>query len=135
MRIAVISAPSQKRSPPDYVQALAKGMEKMGHRVELLDAWTGDGMRLGGFEYIAIAAEPISFFSSKIPESVAKILSAGSGIGGKKSAAFVKKTGLRPGKTLAALMKAMEKEGMVVNWSDFLLSAPHSEAMGKRIGA
>jgi len=135
MRIAVISAPSRRQSPPDYVQALAKGMELMGHRVDIVDAWTGDGMRLPGYEYIAVVAEPASFFSAKIPEALPKILSVGSGLGGKKSAAFVKKSGLRSGKTLANVMKAMEKEGMVVNWSDILFNAPHAEAMGKRIGA
>ena len=135
MRIAIISAPSQRRSPPDYVQALAKGMELMGHRVDIIDAWTGDGMRLPGYEYITVVAEPASFFSAKIPEALPKILSMSSGIGGRKSAAFVKKGGLRSGKTLSNVMKAMEKEGMVVNWCDILFNAPHAEAMGKRIGA
>jgi hypothetical protein len=32
-------------------------------------------------------------------------------------------------------MKAMEKEGMRVNWSDLLLNSSHAEALGKRIGA
>jgi len=32
-------------------------------------------------------------------------------------------------------MKAMEKEGMMVNWSEILLSAAHANAMGKRIGS
>ncbi len=135
MRIAVISAPAQRRSPPEYVKALAKGMGAMGHQVEILDAWTGDGMRLPGFEYIAIVAEAASIISAKIPEVIPKMLSASSGIGGKKSAAFIKKGGLRNGRTIANLMQAMEKEGMVVNWSDILLNAPHAEAMGKRIGA
>ena len=107
----------------------------MGHRVELIDAWTDDGMRLGGCEYIAVTAEPASFFSAKIPEIIPKILSAGSGLGGKKSAAFIKKSGMRYSRALAFLMKAMEKEGMMVNWSDILLNAPHAEAMGKRIGS
>jgi len=135
MRIAVVSAPSRKRSPPDYVQALAKGMELMGHRVDIIDAWTDNGMRLPGYEYIVVAAEPVSFFSAKIPEMLPKFLSMGSGVGGKKSAAFVKKRGLRSGKTLINVMHAMEKEGMIVNWSDILFDAPHAEAMGKRIGA
>jgi menaquinone-dependent protoporphyrinogen IX oxidase len=135
MRIAVVSAPSRRRPPPDYARALAKGMELMGHRVDIIDAWTDNGMRLPGYEYIVIAAEPISFFSAKIPEMLPKFLSAGSGIGGKKSAAFIKKEGLRSGKTLINLMNAMEKEGMMVNWSDILFNAPHAEAMGKRIGA
>ena len=135
MRIAVVSAPSRRRSPPDYVQALAKGMELMGHRIDIIDAWTDNGMRLPGYEYIVIASETISFFSAKIPEMLPKFLSMGSGIGGKKSAAFLKKRGLRSGKTLINLMHAMEKEGMMVNWSDILFNAPHAEAMGKRIGA
>jgi len=135
MRIAVISAPAKRQAPPDYVKSLARGMELMGHRIELIDAWTDNGMRLPGCDYIALAAEPISFFSGKIPDIVPKVLSAGSGLVGKKSAAFVKKGGLRPGRALSNLMKAMEKEGMLVNWSDILINAPHAEAMGKRIGS
>jgi menaquinone-dependent protoporphyrinogen IX oxidase len=135
MRIAVISAPSIRKAPPDYARALAKGMESMGHRVDLIDAWTEDGFRLPGYEYIVVTAEPLSFFSGKIPEAVGKILSAGSGIVGKKSAAFVKKGGLFTGRALANLMRAMEKEGMMINWSDILLNPPHAEAMGKRVGA
>ena len=135
MRIVIISVPSKRCPPSDYVQALAKGMESMGHRVETIDAWTGDGRCLPGFEYIVVVTEPVSFFSAKIPETISRFLAAGSGIGGKKSAAFVKKGGIRTGKTLAILMKAMEKEGMVINWSDILLNAPHAEGMGKRIGS
>ena len=135
MRIAVISAPSRKKSPPDYVQAMAKGMELMGHRVDIIDAWTDDGMRLPGYEYIAIITDTASFFSAKIPDVIPKILSRSSGVGGKKSAAFVKKGGLRFNRTLSNVMKAMEKEGMMVNWCDILLNLPHAQAMGKRIGA
>ncbi|MCL1959699.1 MAG: hypothetical protein FWF68_08875 [Spirochaetes bacterium] len=135
MRIAVISSPAARKQPPDYVQALVKGMQSMGHRVDIVDAWTEDGMRLPGYEYIAVTAEPVSFFSGKINSKIAKVLAAGSTLAGKKSAAFIKKTGLFSGRALANLMKAMEKEGMVVNWSDLLLNAPHAEAMGKNIGA
>jgi menaquinone-dependent protoporphyrinogen IX oxidase len=135
MRIAVISAPAARKQPPDYVQALAKGMEMMGHRVDIIDAWTEDGMRLPGYEYIAVTAEPVSFFSGKINQKIAKVLAAGSTLAGKKSAAFIKKAGLFSNRALSNLMRAMEKEGMVVNWSDLLFNAPHAEAMGKYIGA
>jgi len=134
MRVAVVSAPSRRRSPPDYVLALAKGIGAMGHTVEIIDAWTDDGMRLPGCQYITIATEPLSFFSAKIPEVAFKILSS-RGIDGKKSAAFIKKAGLRSGRALFNLMTAMEKEGLIVNWSEILLNAPHAEAIGKRIGA
>ena len=135
MRIAVISAPYVRKAPPDYVHALAKGMESMGHRVDIIDAWTEDGYRLPGYEYITVTTESISFFSGKIPEAVSKILSAGSSLGGKKSAAFVKKGGLFSARALINLMRVMEKEGMVINWSDLLMNTPHAEALGKRIGA
>lgn len=107
----------------------------MGHRVDIIDAWTEDGMRLPGYEYIAVVVEAISYFSGKIPEPVSKVLSAGSSLGGKKSAAFVRKGNLFVGRTLFNLMKSMEKEGMAINWSEIILNAPHAEALGKRIGA
>ena len=134
MRIAIISAPAAKKQPPDYVQSFAKGMESMGHRVDIVDVWTDDGMRLPGYEYIAVIAEPASFFSGKISAKIPKILAAGSSVAGKKSAAFVKKAGLFSNRALSNLMKAMEKEGMVVNWSDLLINCSHAEALGKRIG-
>jgi hypothetical protein len=127
--------PSQRKAPPDYVQSLAKGMELMGHRVDIIDGWTDDGMRLPGYEYITVVIEPISVFSAKMPPRLPKLLCAGSSLSGRKSAAFVKKSGLRSNRVLINLMNAMEKEGMVVNWGDILFNAPHAEAMGKRIGA
>jgi menaquinone-dependent protoporphyrinogen IX oxidase len=137
MRIAIVSAPARQtgKEPPDYVRSLAKGMESMGHRVDILDVWSEDGYKLPSYEYIAVTAEPASFFSGQVNEKIPKMLAAGSSISGKKSAAFVKKTGLFCNKAMAVLMKMMEKEGMVINWFDFLLSPEHAEAMGKRIGA
>ena len=135
MRIAVVSAPAVKKEPPDYVKALVKGMESMGHRVEIVDAWMDEGFKLPGYEYIAVVTEPVSFFSGKIQGVIVKALAAGSSLVGKKSAAFVKKTGLFSARALANLMKAMEKEGMMVNWSDILFNSTHAEAMGKQIGA
>jgi len=135
MRIAVVSAPAEKMPPPEYIKELAKGMTLMGHYVDVIDAWADDGMRLPGYEYIAVAAEPASFFSGKIPAIVSKALSAGSSLVGKKSAAFIKKSGLFSNRALSNLMKAMEKEGMTINWSDILFNNAHAQAMGKHIGA
>jgi len=135
MRIAIVSAPAVRGPAPDYVKDLAKGMESMGHRVDIIDAWTEDGMRLPGYEYVTVVAEPLSFFSGKIITNITKMLSAGSSLVGKRSAAFVKKTGLFTNRALTNLMKVMEKEGMRINWSDILFNGPHAQAIGKRIGA
>jgi hypothetical protein len=136
MRIAVVSAPSQRNGIPEYVKALARGMESMGHKVDIIDAWTEDGFRLPGYGYIAVCAEAVSTWGGKMPDVLPKILAVGSGLVGKKSAAFLKKKSpFFVNKALSNLMKAMEKEGMLVNWSDLLLNASHAEALGKRIGA
>jgi len=135
MRIAIVSAPASRMTPPDYVKSLAKGMMAMGHMVDIVDAWTEDGVRLPGYEYITVVAEPVSIFSGKIIDNVSRILAAGSSLVGKKSAAFIKKKGLFTNRALFNLMRAMEKEGMRINWSDILFNPPHAEAMGKYIGA
>jgi hypothetical protein len=136
MRIAVISAPSSQAGVPEYAASLAKGMESMGHRVDVIDAYTDDGMRLPGYEYIAVCAEAVSAFGGKMPDCLRKVLQATSGVSGKKSAAFLKKKGpFFVNKAMRNLMHMMEHEGMVINWSEIILNPPHAEALGKRIGA
>jgi len=135
VRVAIVSAPAERKKPPEYITSFAKGITMMGHYTDIIDAWTEDGMRLPGYEYIAVVTEPVSIFSGKIPDVLPKVLSAGSSLVGKKSAAFVFKTGLFSVRALSNLMKVMEKEGMKINWSDYLLNPPHAEAMGKHIGA
>jgi len=134
MRIAVINVSSRRNGTQDFAKALANGMESMGHRVDVLD--TGDCYKLPGYEYIAVCAETASFWGGKMPDELPKVLSSASGLAGKKGAAFLKKTGpFFVNKALCNLMRAMEKEGMMVNWSEVLLSTDHANAMGKRIGA
>ena len=136
MRIAVINVPATRKGIQDYVKALAKGMESMGHNVDILDVWTEDGFRLPGYEYVVVCAEAISGWGGKIPGVLSKFLTCGSGLVGKKSGAFIKKTSpFFVNKSLTNLMRVMEKEGMMINWCDIILSAPHAEALGKRIGA
>jgi hypothetical protein len=135
MRIAIVSAPAQRRGIPVYVTAMAKGMESKGHRVDVMDAWTEDGFRLPGYDYVVVIAESIALFGGKLPPVLPKILSSGSGLVGKKGAAFLKKTNPLTGKAMFNLMRALEHEGMVVNWSDIILNAPHAEVLGKRVGA
>jgi hypothetical protein len=110
-------------------------MESMGHRVDIIDGRTDDGYRLPGYEYLILAAEAVSFFSGRLPEAVGRVLAGGSSLVGKKGAAFVKKAGPFSTRALGNLMRAMEKEGMIVNWSDIILNIPQAEALGKRIGA
>jgi hypothetical protein len=134
MRIALITASAKPNAAADWAKALAKGMEAMGHRVDLLDARTDDGVRLPGYEYIAVLAESVSFFGGKMPDSLSKMLATASSLVGKKGAAFLRKSGPFTGKAMANLMRAMEKEGMCVNWSEIVERIDQAEALGKRIG-
>jgi hypothetical protein len=113
-------------------------MEAMGHRVDLIDAGAGKPIggaeRLPGYEYVAVLAEQAALFGGAMPEALPRALAAGRGLVGKKGAAFLRKTGPFTAKALVNLMKAMEREGMVINWSEIVFSAPHAEALGKRIG-
>jgi hypothetical protein len=108
-------------------------MESMGHRTDILDR---DGLgRLPGYDYLVFLAEPLSFFSGKIPAAARDAFSHSGGLGRKKGAAFIKKKGLFSSRALSRLMALMEKEGIIVNWSDFVLGQAQAEALGKRIGA
>uniref|UniRef100_A0A7C3EFW7 Flavodoxin-like domain-containing protein n=1 Tax=Gracilinema caldarium TaxID=215591 RepID=A0A7C3EFW7_9SPIR len=135
MRIALVYAQKKKGPVSDAIKALSKGMESMGHRIDLLDAWTDDGIRLPGYEYIVIAAESTTLFGGRMPEALTKIFSNASSLVGKKSAAFLLKTTPWTTKAMTNLMRVMEKEGMFVNWSDIIVNSEQAEALGKRIGA
>lgn len=136
MRIVLVVAPSGKgMSLAAHADAIAKGMSSMGHRVDTLDARTDDGSRLAAYEYILILSEPVSAFSGKIPECVKKIFSSASSLIGKKSGAFLRNSGLFSGKAMTNLMKAMEKEGMHLNWSEQVGGVAEAGILSKKIGA
>ncbi|MDR1229812.1 MAG: hypothetical protein LBK61_00255 [Spirochaetaceae bacterium] len=133
MRVAIVSVPREQKPPGDYVTALSKGVESMGHRVEIIDAYTEDGRRLPAFEYIIVAAEQTGIFRGKMPDALTRFLRGAMSLSGKKSAAFLRKTSPFTGKAMANLMRTMEQEGMFVNWSEIILSAPQAQELGKRI--
>lgn len=136
MRIALVFARAGSSSPlPSFAASIAKGMEAMGHRVDVLDAVDTEGTRLPGYEYVVVLSETASFFGGKIPTSVTKLLASASSLVGKKSAAFLRSSGPFSGKALSVLMRAMEKEGMCVNWSELVTNPAMAEAVAKRVGA
>lgn len=137
MRIAVLCVYAKDKSPALLALAtqVAEGMRAKGHQVDLLNAKDDVGIRLAGYEYLAVCAEPLGPFTGKIPGRVATSLAAASSLVGKRSAAFLRKSGLFSAKAMGNLMRAMEKEGMTVNWTEFLLSADQALALGKGMEA
>jgi hypothetical protein len=115
------------------VKSFAKGVEEAGHTVEIVDAWSDEGIKLAAAEYVVIITQSTSLIGGKMPECLGRVLAQGH-VDGKRGAAFIRK-GLFNGKSMHNAMKSLEKEGVFVNWSDIILNAPHAEALGKRIGS
>jgi menaquinone-dependent protoporphyrinogen IX oxidase len=129
MRVALVYIPAKA---PEALAAVAKAMaralEAAGHFVDLSQARADESPRLTGYDYIVIGTESETAFG-KIPSRVAQFLAQAGTVTGKRSMAFLRKSGLRPEKALARLMKAMEAEGMVVNCAEVVANeAAASEA-------
>jgi hypothetical protein len=118
MRVALIYVPAKA---PDALAAVAKSMaraiEAEGHFVDVSQARPGETPSLTGYDYVIVGTESAGAFG-KIPEGVSQSLSQAGMLAGKRSMAFLRKSGLRPEKALSRLMKAMEGEGMLVNFAE-----------------
>jgi len=134
MRAAVVffSGSSNDRIG-DLARALAKGMERQGHTVDVIDGARDSGARLTVHQYVAVGASPIGTFGGKVPEAVKTFLAAAGAVAGKKCYAFIPKATFGAAKTLAALMKCMEGEGMFLKNSDILRSPAEAEEVGRRL--
>jgi menaquinone-dependent protoporphyrinogen IX oxidase len=117
----------------DLARALAKGMERQGHTVDLIDGAKDAGARLTVHQYVAVGAAPTGTFGGKVPEAVKTFLAAAGAVAGKKCYAFIPKAAFGAAKTLAVLMKCMEGEGMFLKNSDILRSPAEAEEVGRRL--
>jgi flavorubredoxin len=114
-------------------QAVARGIEKQGNQVDTFEGTRDTNTRLTIYQYIVIGAEPQGTLGGKIPDAVKTFLSAAGALTGKKSYAFVSRARFGAGKSLAALMKCMEGEGMLIKTSDVLRSQTEAEEIGRRL--
>ena len=113
-------------------EALAKGIAGNGHIADVVNMRSED-KRLTIYDYVIIGTEPVSFFSASIPEDIRKYLAEAGTVSGKRCMAFVSGSGLRKGKTLLNLMKAMEGEAMILKLSEVIKNPGEAQAIGKRL--
>jgi len=114
-------------------QAVGRGIEKQGNQVDTFDGVKDSSAKLTIYQYLVIGAEPTGTFGGKIPEAVRTFLAAAGAVAGKKCYAFVSKSTFGAAKSLAALMKQMEGEGMLLKTSDILRSVTEAEEIGRRL--
>ena len=128
MRVAVIYIPAggsgRLRS---LAGALARGFEALGHRAEVLDAIP---QTVAAFDYVALGTEAAGL-GAGLSDKVLSALKSASGLEGKRSFAFVRRSGLRPAKLLGRLMYAMEAAGMRVSYSESLAGEAEAETAAR----
>ena len=113
--------------------SLAQGMQAQGHEVDVVNAHTDAGKIISYYDYIAVGTVATSLWGGKIPHRLEEFLRQCGTIAGKRSFAFVAKKGLRQNKTLQALMKSMESQGMYLTFSDILTNEAYAKEVGKRL--
>jgi menaquinone-dependent protoporphyrinogen IX oxidase len=134
MRAAVVFFSGRSGDRIDgLARALAKGMERQGHTVDVIDGAKDQGARLTIHQYIAVGAASTGTFGGKVPDAVKTFLAAAGSVAGRKCYAFIPKATFGAAKALTALMKCMEGEGMFLKNSDILRSPAEAEEIGKRL--
>ena len=118
MRVALVYIPARDPDALAVVaKAMARALEAAGHYVDFSQAKADEPPRLTGYDYIIVGTESMTLLG-KIPPRVSQFLAQAGTVTGKRSMAFLRKTGLRPERALSRLMKAMEAEGMIVNCAE-----------------
>jgi menaquinone-dependent protoporphyrinogen IX oxidase len=131
MRVALIYIPSKGSDALAAIaKAMARSLESSGHFVDIAEARADESPRLTGYDYVVLGSESASAFG-RIPDGVGRFLSQAGTLTGKRSMAFLRKSGLRPEKALSRLMKAMEKEGMVVNCAEIVTNEASAAAAAR----
>ncbi len=134
MRVAVVFFSGRNREKlMALAKAIARGIEKQGNHVDTFDGDRDPNVKLTISQYVVLGAEPIGTFGGKVSDSVRTFLAGSGAVTGKKCYAFVPKVTFGAAKSLAALMKSMEGEGMMIKSSDILRSATEAEEIGKRL--
>jgi menaquinone-dependent protoporphyrinogen IX oxidase len=134
MRVVVVYFPVRsKEKMRTIAQALARGIEANGHRVEVIDGLADSDKKITMYDYVIVGTEQLSAWSSKILDKIPMFLSSAGHLSGKRSFAFVLKQPLFAFKALTRLMKAMEKEGMYLKFSEVLSTAAVAQEIGKRL--
>lgn len=133
IRVAVVYyGETKERKLRSLAQALAKGVEKQGHQVDVINGKKETQRVLTPYKYIVFGTEVLSWWKGRIPRGVAEYLSQSGIVTGKRCCAFVNKR-LGSERGLKNLMRAMEHEGMMLHYSEIFSNEEEAEMIGKII--
>jgi len=132
LKVAIVYWDIQNKNLRDFASALSQGVESQGHQVQIFDGLKDD-LRLTPFNYILMGTLPQSLFSKKLSSQVINGIKRCGTLTGKKSFAFVKKSGFRSFKVLHALMTSMESEGMLVKNFEIFTKTEEARMLGAKL--
>jgi menaquinone-dependent protoporphyrinogen IX oxidase len=113
--------------------ALAKGIQEQSHDCDIVDMGKEAGKIISYYDYIGVVTSPLSLWGGKVSEQVASFLKSAGSISGKRSAAFITKGSIRSTKTMQALFKLMEGQGMYLTYSEILPNTGFAKECGKHL--
>lgn len=135
MRVLILHFLSKENSKHNLIlKNLLSGAESNGNQVDLVSGTLNEDVHFALYDYISVVISSSVLFGSKIPSKVIETLEVGHIPGGKKGAALVVKSGFSSNKTSRVLMKAMEKEGIMLDYFDVILNSDHAVSVGKKLG-
>jgi len=136
MRVALVSFCSRKdEKAVSVVKALESASAAQGHQVDVING-NEDLMntRLTMYDYIAAIVKPRGLFGGKVAPRVPEFFATSGMISGKKGCALVLKSGFSSEKTCRSLMKALEGEGVKLDYFEVVRDNEHARYVGKKIG-
>ncbi|MDR1747867.1 MAG: hypothetical protein LBR47_02275 [Spirochaetaceae bacterium] len=136
MRVAILHfLPSGRDKNEKIIRNLENGAAAKGHQVTVYNGIKDtSNIKLSFSEYLAVIVPVTGLFGGKLPPRLTEVLANAGTISGKKGAALVVKGGFSSGKTCRNLMKAMEVEGVRLDYFEEVLDADHATAVGKKLG-
>jgi flavorubredoxin len=105
---------TEKKVIEKFAQGLEKGLQEQGHTVKLFTDVSESFGGLAVCKHLFIGSYATSAFKPKTPVKLREALNKIPGLSGKRSTAFVMRSGMGERKALVALMDDMEKQGCFI---------------------
>ena len=101
----------EKKVIEKLAQELKRGLEEQGHTVFMFSDNADNFRGLAGCRYLFVGSYVTSAFKPHTPRRLNEALNKVPGFDGKKSIAFIPRSGMGERKALLALMNDMERQG------------------------
>ncbi len=135
MKVCVLYAAASKdgQKIQAIAKAIAEGVSSQGHQVDIIDMNLDMGKKVSFYDYLIFGTEATTFWGGKLPSTLSQFLRTAGKVSGIRSMGFISKGGVRSMKTLQALMRTMEHEGLFLKKSEIVTKVDHARAVGKHL--